>query len=351
MPTMRLPTTKPLRSPSIPPRTRISPFALGLKRSLHTTQLYINGTHRPSETGHTFQTTNPLSGTQAGTAAEASKADCLAAVDAAHAAWPAWEGAPVAERRDVLIRAADVLFSSAYRKRIAETMRAETDATPAWAALNGIHGALFFRAAAGMVSELKGGNYPSAAVPGTHVIEQRRAMGVTYSIAPWNAPIILSIRALAIPILCGNSVVLRPSEFSPATQSIGVDALHEAGLPKGILNFVTFGAQNAPERTADIIGHPAVRKVTFTGSDRVGRAIAVEAAKHLKPCVLELGSKSPAVASLKFSCQNFFAPSPTPKILLKQVVCVGFERRRRGARGEDDRLRWARQLGADLHVD
>jgi len=146
-----------------------------------------------------------------------------------------------------------------------------------------------------LVNELHGLNFPSGKVKGGSVVVERRAMGVIFAISPWNAPVNLTLRAILIPILCGNTVVFRSSEMSPRSQSIIFELLEEAGLPAGVFNCISTSRETAPELTAQIIAHPLVRKINFTGSDRVGRAIAIEAAKHLKPCVLELGGKAPVV--------------------------------------------------------
>jgi len=132
-------------------------------------------------------------------------------------------------------------------------------------------------------------------VPGAQVISERRAMGVVFCIAPWNAPITLTVRAIASPLIAGNTVVLKPSETTPRSQAIVVEILEEAGLPAGVLNFLPMSREAAPGLTAEIIANPLVRNVNFTGGDRVGKIIAMEAAKYLKPCILELGGKAPAV--------------------------------------------------------
>lgn len=137
-----------------------------------------------------------------------------------------------------------------------------------------------------------------------------------FGIAPWNAPFTLTIRAIAMPLMCGNTVVLKSSEFSPRTQALAVQLFHEAGIPSGVLNYISMSRESAPALTAEIIAHPLVRKINvrpsglcsaeeslilsfqFTGSDRVGRIIATEAAKYLKPTVLELGGKAPVVVCL-----------------------------------------------------
>ena len=98
-----------------------------------------------------------------------------------------------------------------------------------------------------------------------------------------------------MPLMCGNTVVLKPSEFSPKSQYLVVRALQEAGLPAGCLNYLPVAPERTPAATEYIVRHPSVRHVNFTGSDRVGRIVAGLAAACLKPCVLELGGKAPLV--------------------------------------------------------
>jgi acyl-CoA reductase-like NAD-dependent aldehyde dehydrogenase len=123
----------------------------------------------------------------------------------------------------------------------------------------------------------------------------REPAGVVLGIAPWNAPIILGVRAIAVPLACGNTVVLKASETCPRTHSLIVEAFAEAGFPEGVVNVVT----NAPEDAAEIVGalidHPAVKRINFTGSTGVGKIIARRAAENLKPCLLELGGKAPLI--------------------------------------------------------
>lgn len=123
----------------------------------------------------------------------------------------------------------------------------------------------------------------------------RQPAGVVLGIAPWNAPVILAVRAIALPLACGNTVVLKGSEICPATHGLIVEAIQEAGLPRGAVNFVTNAPADAATIVETMIAHPKVRRVNFTGSTRVGRLIAEQCARHLKPAVLELGGKAPFV--------------------------------------------------------
>jgi len=256
--------------------------------------LFIDGQARPASGDAKYEVHNPYSGELVSYAASASSEDCRDAVDAAVCAFPAWEKSSLVQRRDFFMRAAALLETDKYRAKVEEAIKAEVAATDFIVNLNTNMSAEMLRTLATLVMELKGEMFPSH-IPGGQVLVQRRAQGVVFSIAPWNSPVILTIRAAGYPIVCGNTVVLKTSEVSPRIQYVIAELFHEAGLPNGVLNFIHTSRESAPARTAEIIAHPAVRKINFTGSDRVGKIIASEAGKYLKPCVLELGGKAPAV--------------------------------------------------------
>ena len=121
------------------------------------------------------------------------------------------------------------------------------------------------REAAALTTQVAGETIPSDK-PGCVAMSVREPVGVILGIAPWNAPVILGVRAIATPLACGNAVVLKASEICPRTHGLIVEALEEAGLPEGLVNLVT----NAPEDAADVVGalidHPAIRRINFTGS-------------------------------------------------------------------------------------
>jgi benzaldehyde dehydrogenase (NAD) len=132
-------------------------------------------------------------------------------------------------------------------------------------------------------------------VPGSLSMGLRVPAGVVLGIAPWNAPVILAVRAIATPLACGNTVILKASELCPATHGLIVEALHDAGLPPGVVNFITHAPHDAAAVVEAMVAMPAVRRVNFTGSTRVGKLIAQTCAKYLKPAILELGGKAPLV--------------------------------------------------------
>jgi acyl-CoA reductase-like NAD-dependent aldehyde dehydrogenase len=191
-----------------------------------------------------------------------------------------------------LLKSAEALLTR--QSEFVSAMIAETGATEAWAAFNVFFAASILREAACATTHVSGEVIPSD-VPDSLAMAVRQPVGVCAAIAPWNAPVILGARAVAMPLACGNTVVFKASEACPAVHRLIGIALHEAGLPDGVLNVIT----NAPEDAAEVVGalidHPAVRHINFTGSTRVGRMIAERAARHLKPVLLELGGKAPLI--------------------------------------------------------
>ncbi|KAL5476695.1 hypothetical protein ACEPAI_2881 [Sanghuangporus weigelae] len=257
--------------------------------------LWINGQRRPASDGGTFEVRNPLTKDVVITSASATSQDCKDAAEAAGRAFDAWERTPAAQKRAILIKAAELIQTDKYKDKITKALWDETAASKELVMINIRGGHVNLLESASLASQVKGTSFPSSNAPGGHVIVQRRAYGAILSIAPWNAPITLSIRAIAVPLICGNTVVLKSSEYSPWCQEIVVELMHEAGIPPGVLNFISMSREASPTLISELIGNPIIRHVNFTGSDRVGRIIAGEAAKYLKPCVFELGGKAPAV--------------------------------------------------------
>ena len=254
--------------------------------------MLINGLKVTAEKGATFERRNPLDGTVATRAPAASAADARMAADAAAEAFRTWSETGPTERRSLLLKAADKL--EAKLPQFVEAVAAETGATGMWAGFNVMLAAGMIREAASLTTQIAGEVIPSD-VPGSLAMGVRQPAGVVLGIAPWNAPIILGVRAIATPLACGNTVILKGSENCPRTHQLIVEAFVEAGFPAGVVNYVTNAPADAGMVVEAIVSHPAVRRVNFTGSTRVGRLIALTCAKYLKPAVLELGGKAPLV--------------------------------------------------------
>jgi acyl-CoA reductase-like NAD-dependent aldehyde dehydrogenase/ABC-type branched-subunit amino acid transport system ATPase component len=254
--------------------------------------MLINGLAVTAENGATFERRNPLDGSVATRAAAASPADAVAACDAAAEAFKAWSQTGPNERRMLLLKAADAL--EAKTPKFVEAVPAETGATGMWAGFNVMLAAGMIREAAALTTQVGGELIPSD-VPGSLAMGVRQPAGVVLGIAPWNAPVILGVRAIATPLACGNTVILKGSENCPRTHQLIIEAFQDAGFPAGVVNYITNAPADAGAVVEAMVAHPAVRRVNFTGSTRVGRIIAMTCAKHLKPVVLELGGKAPMV--------------------------------------------------------
>jgi acyl-CoA reductase-like NAD-dependent aldehyde dehydrogenase len=253
-------------------------------------QLFIGGESVPALDGRTTDDLNPYSGEVYAVVAAAGTADVARAVDAAQEAFAEWSATSPSVRRKILLRAADEL-ESRTPEAIA-LMGQEVGGVAGWAGFNVMLAAGILREAAAAVTQPVG-EVLTTEKPGQLSLAVREPLGVVAAFAPWNAPIILSTRAVAAPLAAGNTVVLKPSEEAPIAAGLFIaDVLHEAGLPAGVLNVVTNAPSDAAEVAEALITDPRVRTVNFTGSTEVGRIVGTIAAQHLKPAVLELGGKN-----------------------------------------------------------
>ena len=273
--------------------------------------------------GVTFDRLNPMTGEVATRAAAAKIADVKRAADAAAAAFPAWSATGPSQRRMILLKAADVLASKT--PQFIELMAAETGATAGWAGFNVHLAAGMLREAASMTTQISGEVIPSDK-PGCIAMAIRQPAGVVLSIAPWNAPVILGVRAMALPLACGNTVVLKASEICPGTHRLIAECLREAGLPPGVLNVITNAPEDAPALIDALISHPAVRRINFTGSTRVGHIIAQTAAKYLKPVLLELGGKAPLLVLDDADLDAAVAAAAFGAFMNQGQICMSTER-------------------------
>jgi vanillin dehydrogenase len=255
-------------------------------------QLIIGGRDVAAKNSATFARNNPITGEEATRASSATVEDAKAAADAAAAAFPKWSSTGPSARRAILNKAAELLEQRAGQ--FAALVMAETGATAGWGHFNIHLAAGMLREAAAMTTQIQGEVVPSD-IPGNMAMALRQPVGVVLGIAPWNAPIILGVRAVAMPLACGNTVILKASEVCPATHRLIAATLRDAGMGDGVINVITHEPKDAEKVTDALIGHPAVKRVNFTGSTRVGKIIANLSAKYLKPCLLELGGKAPLV--------------------------------------------------------
>ncbi|WP_120075380.1 aldehyde dehydrogenase [Aurantiacibacter odishensis] len=239
-----------------------------------------------------FERLNPMTGEVASSAEAMQPGDIPAIAEKAQSGFAEWSKMGPNARRKALNKAADALESK--KDDFVAAMMGEIGATAGWAMFNLGLAAGMVREAAAITTQIQGEVIPSDH-EGTVAMALREPVGVMLGIAPWNAPIILGVRAIAVPLACGNAVILKASEQCPRTHALIIEAFAEAGFPDGVVNVVT----NAPEDAAEVVGAlidaPQVKRINFTGSTQVGKIIAKRAAEHLKPVLLELGGKAPMV--------------------------------------------------------
>jgi acyl-CoA reductase-like NAD-dependent aldehyde dehydrogenase len=255
-------------------------------------QFIIDGKAADAASDAVFERKDPMTGAVATRAAAASLADVAKVAGAASAAFATWSQTGPGERRALLLKAADLLDSRT--PDFIKLMLEETGATAPWSGFNVMLAAGMLREAAALTTQITGEVIPSDK-PGILSMAIRQPAGVVVGMAPWNAPVILGVRAIAAPLACGNTVILRGSEACPGTHRLIVQTLNDAGFPHGVVNYITNAPADAPKIVEALIAHPAVRRINFTGSTRVGKIIARLAAEHLKPVLLELGGKAPLI--------------------------------------------------------
>jgi acyl-CoA reductase-like NAD-dependent aldehyde dehydrogenase len=270
-----------------------------------------------------FERINPITGAVASSAQAMQASDIPAIAEKAAAAFPIWAATGPNARRAILMKAAAALESKA--DAFVEAMMAEIGATKGWALFNLGLAASIVREAAALTTQISGEVIPSDK-PGCLSMALREPVGVILGIAPWNAPIILGVRSIAVPLACGNAVILKASETCPRTHEIIVEAFAEAGFPEGVVNVVTNAPADAAEVVGALIDAPAVKRINFTGSTAVGRIIAKRAAEHLKPCLLELGGKAPLIVLEDADLDEAVKAAAFGAFMNQGQICMSTER-------------------------
>lgn len=214
---------------------------------------------------------------------------CLHFAADAAAAFPDWSARSTAERVGLLNNVADILEQriDEFSASIVQEIAAPTE----WARHNVTFAAKILRGVVSYANELD----QVEELPDEEGITSRAVRtpcGVVLGIAPWNAPLILGVRAIAAPLLCGNTVLLKGNEFAPRTFRLFGDLLREAGIPENVARVFLNKAEDSEAIVEALIASPVVRRVNFTGSTRVGRRVAVICAKYLKRPLLELGGQA-----------------------------------------------------------
>lgn len=256
-------------------------------------QLFIAGEWTHASDKETFEDLNPYTGEVYTEVAAATPDDATRAIEAAAAAFPEWAASPPGFKRQIFLKAADIM--ERRQDELVKAMMEEAGGTIGISMFQMGFVPGLLRMSAGAPYEVKGETIP-ADHANSFFMAVRQPAGVVACFAPFNVPYILGTRSFALPIAYGNTAVLKPSEEAPLTGGLLLaEIFEEAGLPPGVLNVIPTPRDGAPEVGDTMIAHPATRRVSFTGSTEVGRIIGEKAGKHLKRAVLELGGKDPLI--------------------------------------------------------
>ncbi|KAG9185577.1 hypothetical protein G6011_06908 [Alternaria panax] len=258
--------------------------------STSTIPLWIN--NKPIHTQTTIPITNATSRETIHHASSASPIEATQAAASSLAAFKSWRSTPHTTRRALLQSVASHYATHAASLIAAQT--AETSCTEAWATQNVHLSIAYLNEIAAQITSVTG-VIPPTEKPHTTGFVFKEPVGPVLCIAPWNAALVLATRGIASAIAVGCTVVFKASEVCPHTHSLITRAFAAAGCPEGVLNQVQCAREDAPVVTETLIAHEAIRKIEFIGSAEVGKRIMAVAARYLKPVLMELGGKCPAV--------------------------------------------------------
>lgn len=248
--------------------------------------MFING--QWVKAARTFADTNPNDGSLWAEVPDGTRADARRAIEAAHAAFPAWSALSHTKRAQMMHKIAEV-----WEKRGPDFVAGAQAEGGGWfgKGMFEVHYvAEVFRSAAAHCYSNVGEILPSEY--GKISMAQRYPMGVISVISPWNFPGVLTARGFAFAMAAGNTIVLKPSEDTPYIGGLFfAEIMEEAGVPAGVFNVITCARETVVDMGDEMIEHPFVKGVSFTGSTPVGRSIAAKAGAHLKKCCVELGGK------------------------------------------------------------
>lgn len=273
--------------------------------------------------GRYFERLSPLPGATATRAAAATVQDANAAIDYAAAAFDAWSCTGPNHRRALFNRVIELLTDRT--EQFIDHIIRETGSTRAWAEFN-VQGAInILRESAALATQVVGEQIPSDH-PGKVTITRRVPAGVVVGMAPWNGPLLLGVRAVAMPLICGNTVILKASELCPATHHLIGELFIDAGFLPGVVNVIHHDTESAPVIVEALIAHDAVRRVNFTGSTRVGRIIGELCGRYLKPALLELGGKAPFVVLDDANIEQAVDAAAFGAFMHQGQICMSTER-------------------------
>ncbi|MEM7269393.1 MAG: NAD-dependent succinate-semialdehyde dehydrogenase [Pseudomonadota bacterium] len=252
--------------------------------------MFINGEWRDAAGGGSFEVLNPADGAVICSVPDGGSEDARAAIDAADAAFAAWSSTTAYQRADILLKAHRLMME---RQEDLARIMTEEQGKPLRAARTEVkYGADFLQWFAEEAKRVNGEILPSARADQRFLV-LRQPVGVVAAITPWNYPVSMITRKVGPALAAGCTVVLKPAEATPLCAIAMFKIFEEAGVPPGVVNLVT--AADPKPIGAEYSSHPAVRKLTFTGSTAVGKMLAAEAAGRMKRISMELGGHAPFI--------------------------------------------------------
>jgi acyl-CoA reductase-like NAD-dependent aldehyde dehydrogenase len=286
-------------------------------------QMYIGGSWAGADSGATFADYNPASGEAWAEVADAGRSDARRAIEAAQSAFPAWSRLAPTARAGYRLKVADIL--ERRQKEIAALRAEEGGAWVGFGMFEAGYTPGIWRAAAALCYQALGEVMPSAY--GKLSLVVREPIGVVAAISPWNAPLLLSSRGIAVALAMGNTVVLKPSEETPVAGGVVLaQALEEANLPKGVFNLVTCSREHVAEVGDELIENPAVRCISFTGSTAVGKQIGAKAGGLLKRACLELGGKDALIVLDDADMERALGSASFGSFMHQGQICMSVEK-------------------------
>jgi succinate-semialdehyde dehydrogenase/glutarate-semialdehyde dehydrogenase len=259
---------------------------------LHRTANFIAGEWCDAAAGRTLDVTDPATGNLIARVPDSGANAARAAVDAAHAAFPAWRRTPAKQRAQILKHWNDLVL--AHQDDLGRLISREQGKPLAEGIGEVAYAASYIEWFAEEATRANGDVIP-APVPGRRMFAMKEPVGVVAAITPWNFPAAMIARKIAPALAAGCTVVCKPAEDTPLTSLALVALAAEAGVPAGVLNIVTASRERTPEVVDVWLDDARVRKITFTGSTPVGKHLARRSADTLKILSLELGGNAPFI--------------------------------------------------------
>jgi acyl-CoA reductase-like NAD-dependent aldehyde dehydrogenase len=255
--------------------------------------LWINGKNLSVQSGINFDVIQAVENKTVHYAQSATVEDAKVAIDAAATAFPAWSKTPLTQRREILLKAADLLIQRAQELGTMQAL--ETSALAQFGIMLAHGGAATMKETAAQITAAFQGNVRHSENEALHAVSIRQPIGPILFISPWNSPTYLATRGIATALAAGCTVVLKASELCPATYLMICQVFADAGVPAGVLNQIVSRREDAAAVTEALISDRRIRKVEFIGSATVGSIIGQMCGKYLKPILMELGGKGPAI--------------------------------------------------------